>query len=113
MDPLFPELPEDLTALSDEDLASLLTSHEVAADLIDAEDEQALAGMNADDVLVQYEAGCDQMDVIRAEQQRRMDAQEEYLAKKAELAARRKPVEDEPEEAEEDTEEAEESEESK
>jgi hypothetical protein len=112
MDPLFPELPEDLTALSDEDLASLLTEHNTAADLIDAEDEQALVGLEADDVLAQYEAGVAQIETIEAEQQRRIDAQEEYFAKKAELAARRKKDEEEPEAAEEtEDEEAEESEE--
>jgi hypothetical protein len=111
MDPLFPELPEDLTALSDEDLASLLTEHNTAADLIDAEDEQALRGLEADDVLAQYEAGVSQIETIEAEQQRRIDAQEEYFAKKAELAARRKPAEEKEETEETEDEEAEESEE--
>ena len=33
-DSLFPERPEDLTALSDEELAGLLQEHNVAAELI-------------------------------------------------------------------------------
>lgn len=90
MDPLFPELPEDLSALSDEDLASLLKEHEVASELIDKDDEDFLAGMEADDVLTQYEQGVEQIEAIRAEQDGRVQAGEEYLTKKAALAERRK-----------------------
>jgi hypothetical protein len=90
MDPLFPELPEDLSAVSDEELASLLTEHEAAAELIDAEDEDFIKGMEADEVLAAYEAGVEQIEAIRAEQENRVKAQEEYLAKKAALAERRK-----------------------
>ena len=42
MDGLFPELPEDVKALSDEDLAALQTEHASAADLIKADDEEFL-----------------------------------------------------------------------
>jgi hypothetical protein len=90
MDPLFPELPEDLSALSDEDLSSLLQEHEVAAELIDAEDEEFTKGLSADDILASYEQGVEQIEAIRAEQDARVTAQEEYLAKKAALAERRK-----------------------
>lgn len=90
MDPLFPELAEDLSAISDEDLAALLKEHEVAAELIDAEDEDFIKGMSADDVLVAYETGVEQIEAIRAEQDNRVQAQEEYLAKKSALAERRK-----------------------
>lgn len=109
MDPLFPELPEDLSAVSDEELASLLSEHEAAAELIDAEDEDFIKGMEADDVLAAYEAGVEQIEAIRAEQENRVKAQEEYLAKKASLAERRKaeaaaeePAEEEEEEEEEE-----------
>jgi hypothetical protein len=90
MDPLFPELPEDLSVVSDEDLASLLAEHEAAAELIDAEDEDFIKGMEADDVLAAYEAGVEQIEAIRAEQENRIKAQEEYLSKKAALSERRK-----------------------
>jgi hypothetical protein len=107
MDPLFPELPEDLSAASDEELASLLTEHEAAAELIDAEDEDFIKGMEADEVLTAYEAGVEGIEAIRSEQQNRIKAQEEYLAKKAALADRRKTeavAEEEVEVVEEETE---------
>ena len=90
MDPLFPELPEDLAGLSDEDLATLLQEHEVAAELIDNEDESFTQGLGADEILAEYERGVEQIEAIRAEQANRVQAQEEYLAKKAALAERRK-----------------------
>lgn len=104
MDPLFPELPEDLSAVSDEELASLLKEHEAAAELIDAEDADFIKDMEADDVLAAYEAGVEQIEAIRAEQENRVKAQEEYLAKKAALAERRKAEAAAEEEAEEETE---------
>lgn len=104
MDPLFPELPEDLSAVSDEELASLLQEHEVAAELIDAEDEDFIKGMEADDVLAAYEAGVEQIEAIRAEQQNRIEAQEQYLAKKAALAERRKAEAAEEEDSEDEVE---------
>ena len=96
MDPLFPELPEDLTSLSDEDLANLLREHEVAAELIDADDEEFTAGLEADDVLAQYEAGVEQIEAIKAEQKARVDAQAEYLARKETLSTRRKGADEDP-----------------
>lgn len=89
-DPLFPDLPEDLTVLSDDDLAALLQEHEVAADLIDADDEEFTKGMEAADVLAAYEQGVAQVEAIRSEQEARVTAQETYAARKAELAERRK-----------------------
>ena len=90
MDPLFPELPEDLAALSDEELASLLQEHEVAAELIDQEDEDFIKSMSADEVLSQYEAGVEQIEAINTEQERRLAAEAEYQAQKAKLSDRRK-----------------------
>lgn len=90
MDPLFPELPEDLTSLSDEDLATLLQEHEVAAELIDNEDESFTQGLGADEILAEYERGVEQIETIRAEQDNRVQAQEDYLAAKAALSERRK-----------------------
>lgn len=90
MDPLFPELPEDLAGLSDEDLATLLQEHEVAAELIDNEDESFTQGLGADDILAEYERGVEQIETIRAEQDNRVQAQEEYLAAKSALSERRK-----------------------
>lgn len=98
MEPLFPVLPESLSELSDEELQTLLTEHEVAADLIDKEDEEFTSGLTADEILEAYGSGVDQIEAIRAEQELRVSAQQEYLTKKAELADRRKGKEDESEE---------------
>ena len=103
MDPLFPELPEALAELSDEELDSLLKEHEVAAELIDNEDEDFIKGLSADEVLTQYEAGVEQIEAIHAEKSRRAEAEAEYLARKEELASRRAAlaVVEEPEEVDE------------
>ena len=45
MDNLFPELPEDLSAVSDEELETLLKRHTTAAELIDSEDEEFIQGL--------------------------------------------------------------------
>lgn len=95
LEPLFPALPETISEASDEELQTLLTEHEVAADLIDKEDEEFTSGLTADEILEAYEAGVEQIEAIRAEQELRVSAQQEYLQKKAELADRRKAKEDE------------------
>lgn len=110
MDPLFPEIPEDLTVLSDEELEDFKTQHEIAAEKIEAEDEEYIKGMSAADVLAALETGAEQFQRIRDEQKARIAAQEEYLAAKAEKLAAMK--DEEVEEAAEDEEEAEEAEDS-
>jgi hypothetical protein len=90
MDPLFPELPEDLASLSDEELSDLLQKHQVAVDLIDAEDEDFTKGLSAEDVISQYTAGVEQIEAIVADQKRRSDEEEQYLVEKAELSAKAK-----------------------
>lgn len=95
---LFPALPENLAALSDDELQEMLKEHQVAADLIDSEDETFLAGLEAADVLAQYETGVSQIEAIRAEQARRVEAEAAYDEQKASLAARRKAVEEPKEE---------------
>ena len=46
-DPLFPVLPEDLKSLSDAEVQKLLDDSVAAAALIDADDEEFLAGLTA------------------------------------------------------------------
>lgn len=89
-EPLFPALPEDLSGLTDEELANLLQEHDLAAELVENEDEEYTAGLSGDELLAAYEAGIEQIEKIKTEQGLRVAAQEEYLAKKAELAKRRK-----------------------
>lgn len=87
---LFPELPEDLSSLSDEELADLLREHSITAELIEAEDEEFTKGMSPEEVLDALEAGNDQIERIVAEQNSRVEQQAEYEARKTELAERRK-----------------------
>lgn len=87
-DPLFPNLPEDLSALTDEDLQGLLDEHRVAADKIEAEDAEYTAGFSATDIIGELSRGAEQIDTLLAEQGARADAHEAYLAEKAALAAR-------------------------
>jgi hypothetical protein len=87
---LFPAQPEDLTALSDEELDTLKQEFGVAADLIDANDEEFTKDIEADDLIAQYEAGVASMEAIDAEQKERVKEQERFAARKAELAERRK-----------------------
>src|SRR3990172_3200766 len=88
MDPsLFPEMPGELSVLSDEELASLLAEHESAAELINADDKEFLGELSAEAIIAQYEKGVEQIKALRAETQTRVEAHEAFEAKKAELAA--------------------------
>jgi hypothetical protein len=98
MDPLFPELPEDLGALSAEELSTLLQEHEVASDLIDALDEEFIKGLSADEVVEQYEHGVEQIKTIRAEQARRVEAEQAMSTRLAELRAERQPSQEDDDE---------------
>lgn len=100
-DSLFPEPLEDLSVLSDEDLANHLQEHEVSAELIENDDPEFTAGFEADDLMSVYEAGIEQIERIHEEQKLRAAAQEAFLARKEELKKRRLG-----EDAEEETEEA-------
>ena len=102
MDPLFPEIPENLSdtdAVSDEDLENLAKEHLAAAELIAAGDEDFLKGASAQEVLDATEVGASQLEAIRAEQSARLEAQENYQAELAAKLARLKGEEVEEEEA--------------
>ena len=107
MEPLFPELPEDLAALSDEDLGNLLAEHEAAAELIDKDDEEFIKGLGPDEVMAAYDKGVEQIEAIVAEQKARVEAQENYLALKEEKRQRRLAAVAKEEEAEPEVEEPE------
>jgi outer membrane biosynthesis protein TonB len=97
MDPLFPELPEKIEDATDEALADLLKEHEVAAEKLEAGDPEYTKDLSADELIAGLEVGIEQIEAIKAEQQRRVEAEEAYQARVSELAARRKgePAEDE------------------
>lgn len=88
MDPLFPELPEDLTELSDEELQALLEGHDVALAKVEADDPTYVGDLSAEEILSALELGVEQITKIRELQQAREEASEAYAAKKAELAAK-------------------------
>ena len=94
MDPLFPEVPEDLSGLSDEDLDNLEREHRDAADKIAADDAEFLKGMGAAEVLTEFERGVEQTEKIVAERQARIEAADTYTEKVKELHARVTPAEE-------------------
>src|SRR3972149_1767985 len=98
MDPsLFPEMPGELSALSDEELASLLAEHESAAELINADDKEFLGDLSAEALIAQYERGVEQIKALRAVSQTPGEALHAYETKRAELAADiAPPAEEEP-----------------
>jgi hypothetical protein len=85
MDPLFPKIPENLSEVSDADIAQLLTDHLAAAELIDSDDQEFLKGLTADEIIAQYAEGVDQIKTLRAENKEREGAYAEFVAKRDEL----------------------------
>jgi hypothetical protein len=109
MDPLFPELPEDLTVLSDEQLEELLVEHNTAAELLDKNDPDFTKDLSPEDEIAQYELGITQIEAIKGEQKTRVAQAKEFEAQKIALAERRQAAladEAEEEVEEEDEEEA-------
>ncbi len=96
MDPLFPQIPENLAEVSDEEIAQLLTDHLAAAELIDNDDAEFLKGLTADEILEQYTNGVAQIKNLRAEHKAREGAHAAFVAKRDELKQALN-AEDEPE----------------
>jgi hypothetical protein len=88
MDSLFPALPEALAELSDDELQGLEDEHLQAARLIDADDEKFLEGLSGEQIIEQYQMGAEQVEQLRAEKATRLEAQEQYVSTKAEVASR-------------------------
>ena len=82
-DGLFPELPEDLAELTDEDLQALLDEHEVALSKIEADDPAYIGDMSAEEVLAELKSGVEQIKAIRELQSARVEAEEAYQAREA------------------------------
>jgi len=83
MDPLFPEIQDDLSGLTDEELTSLIQEHRDAAVLIDDEDEKFTAGRTAEQIMAEYDRGIDQAKKLVLEQNSRVEAAETYSAEKS------------------------------
>lgn len=90
---LFGAVPEDLAALSDEDIQGLLAQHMEAVDKIAADDKDFLGDLDAMSVIAEMEAGVEEIERIKTELGAREEAASTYEAKRAELAARVKPAE--------------------
>jgi hypothetical protein len=84
-DALFPELPENLSELSDEALQALLDEHQVALTKIQDEDPDYVGGLSGPDVIAALELGVEQIKTLKGEKQVRVEAAEAYSARKAEL----------------------------
>jgi hypothetical protein len=67
MDPLFPEIPADLKGLSDEELASLISEHEKAKDLILADDPEFTKGLTGEEIIAQLKTGTEQYKALKAD----------------------------------------------
>ena len=87
MDGLFPTLPKDITALSDEELAGLLDESIKAHEKIMADDTEYLEGLTAEQISEQHKAGAETIKALRAETQARVEAAAAFEAGKAELDA--------------------------
>jgi hypothetical protein len=84
-DALFPELPETLSELSDEELQALLDEHTVALTKIQDEDPDYVGGLTGPEVIAALEMGVEQIKTLKGEKQVRVEAAEAYSARKAEL----------------------------
>jgi hypothetical protein len=78
MDPLFAPLPEDLSSLSDDELASAIEDHLSARRLIREGNQEFLGDLTAAAIIEQATAGNEQLAALRAEQTRRSEAEANF-----------------------------------
>jgi hypothetical protein len=89
---LFPNLPADLSAATDDELTKLHADHLAAIEKIKANDTEFLGELSGADIVGQLTAGRDQVKQIEAAFAERKEAQENYDAKIAELTADIEPL---------------------
>ena len=77
MDPLFPEIAEDLSELDDGKLSDLISEHRDAAARIKEEDEFT-AGLSAEEIVAEYDRGLEQVKALVAERKSRTEAAENF-----------------------------------
>lgn len=87
MKDLFPKLPADLSAATDDELATLKTEHAEIVAKIRAQDPDTFEGREATEIVEQLRAGVDQFKQIEAEQADRAEAQKNFADEVAELTA--------------------------
>jgi hypothetical protein len=94
---LFPVLPDDLSELSGDELAELLAqSQEIAQKLVDG-DAELTEGLSKAEVIEILAAGVDDIERLRGAIEAAEEADAALEAKRAELAGRINPTEEEPE----------------
>lgn len=84
-DSLFPEMPEDLSALTIAELKAKLAEHEEASKLVMENDADFLAGLSDEEILTQFRAGADQIKAIFAEMDSRTASRSETLEQAQEM----------------------------
>lgn len=87
MDPLFPALPEDITTLTDEQLAALITERQEIVNKIKARDSDLLEGRDTATVLAELKAGVAAINTVKEEQATRIAVEAELDAAIDELTA--------------------------
>lgn len=100
MNPLFPQLPEDLSVLTDAELAEALAAHLSAVGRIRSNDQEFLGERSADAIIAELRTGVEQVRVLRAEKTSRADAAAEFDRQVAELTEEVAPPDDEEDEDE-------------
>ena len=87
MNPLFPQLPEDLSSLSDEELAEALAAHLSAVERIKNNDAEFIGERDAAAVIEELQTGVEEIKALRAESVARAEAAAEYERTVSELTA--------------------------
>ena len=72
---LFPELPADLAAASDDELAQLRAQHLEAVTKIKTGDAEFLGDLAAGDIVAEMQTGVEQLEQIKNEESARAEAQ--------------------------------------
>ena len=84
---LFPELPEDLKTLTDDERGKLLADHEAAKDLILEDNAEFLGDLTANEIIAQLETGVAQIKQIKEVTEELKSEFEAFSQRKAELVA--------------------------
>lgn len=85
---LFPELPADLAAASDDELAQLRQQHLEAVTKISTGDTEFLGDLAADQIVAEMQSGVEQLEQIKDELASRAEAQKNFEDEVAQLASR-------------------------
>lgn len=88
MDPLFPQIPPDLSSLSDSELQDLKGQYQEIAKKIGDDDPELLEGREATSILDEMTSGVEAIERLDEEISAREEAAAEYVKKRDELAVK-------------------------